>query len=61
MKWIVLIIIGAAVAFWFYRGGSKHSIENPDVKVVEKKDYYLAPDDTSSDDESSSGDNNPRH
>ncbi|RBW49349.1 hypothetical protein [Marinobacter sp. F3R11] len=61
MKWIVLIIICAAVAFWLYQGRRKNSIEDPDMKTIEEKDYYLTPDDTPSDDSSSSGDNNPRH
>jgi hypothetical protein len=61
MKWIVLIIIGAVVAFWLYRGRRSNSIEDPDMKTFDEKDYYLTSDDNSSDDESSSGDSNPRH
>jgi len=65
MKWIVVIIIGAALAFWLYQGRRKNNIEDPDMKTFEEKDYYLTPDDNSSDDHSpgddSSGDNNPRH
>lgn len=61
MKWIILIIVVAVVAFWLYRGRTRNNIEDPDVKTFEKKDYYLTPDDNSSDDESSSGNSNPRH
>jgi hypothetical protein len=56
MKWIILIIIGAVVAFWLFRGRRSNSIEDPEVKTFEEKDYYLT-----SDDKSSSGDSNPRH
>jgi len=61
MKWIILIIIGAVVAFWLYQGRRKNNIEDPDMKTFEEKDYYLKADDNSSDDDSSSGDSNPRH
>ncbi|MGO1749263.1 MAG: hypothetical protein ACTHZR_03195 [Marinobacter sp.] len=66
MKWIVLIIIVAVVAFWLYRGRLRNNIEDPDVKTFEEKDYYLTPDDkpsgdSSPDDNSSPGDGNPRH
>jgi hypothetical protein len=61
MKWIILIIIGAVVAFWLFRGRGRKSIEDPEVKIFEEKDYYLTSDDNSSDEKSSSGDGNPRH
>ncbi len=61
MKWIILIIIGAVVAFWLYRGRRSNSIEDPDMKTFEEKDYYLTSNDNSSDDDPSSGDSNPRH
>ena len=61
MKWIILIIIGAVVAFWLFRGSRSNSIEDPEVKTFEEKDYYLTSDDNSSDEHSSSGDVNPRH
>lgn len=61
MKWIILIAVGAILAFWLYRGRSKNSIEDPGVKTVEQKDYYLTPDDNASDDSSSPGSSNPRH
>ncbi|SFM96076.1 hypothetical protein [Marinobacter pelagius] len=61
MKWIVLIIIGAVVAFWLYRGRRKNSIEDPEVKTFEEKDYYLTSDENSSDKESYSDKSNPRH
>jgi hypothetical protein len=61
MKWVILIIIGAVVAFWLFRGRGSNSIEDPEVKIFEGKDYYLTSDDTSSDDKPSSGDSNPRH
>lgn len=61
MKWIILIIIGAVVAFWLYQGRRRNRIEDPEMKTFEEKDYYLTPDDKSSDDESSSGGSNPRH
>ncbi|WP_166253461.1 DUF2304 domain-containing protein [Marinobacter salicampi] len=56
MKWIILIIIGAAVVYWLYRGRRKNRIEHPEVKTVEKKDYYVKPYDSSSPD-----DDGPRH
>ena len=61
MKWIILIIIGAVVAFWLFRGRRSNSIEDPEVKTFEEKDYYLTSNDNSSDDKSSSGDSHPRH
>jgi hypothetical protein len=61
MKWVILIIIGAVVAFWLFRGRGSNSIEDPEVKIFEGKDYYLTSDDNSSDEKSSSGDSNPRH
>lgn len=61
MKWIIVIIIVAGVAFWLSRGRRKNSIENPEVKTVEKKDYYLTPDDNKSDQNPTSDDGNPRH
>ncbi|MGF2733743.1 hypothetical protein [Marinobacter sp. DUT-1] len=61
MKWIVLIIIVAIVAFWLYRGRRKNSIEDPEMKTFEDKDYYLTSDENASDKESYSDKNNPRH
>lgn len=61
MKWIVLIVIGALVAFWLYQGRRKNNIEDPDVKTFEEKDYYLTSDENESDDRSASGKSNPRH
>jgi len=61
MKWAILIIIGTVLAFWLYRGRHKNSIEDPDMKTFEEKDYYLKTDDNPADNESSSGDSNPRH
>jgi len=61
MKWIVLVVIVAAVAYWLYQGRRKNSIEDPDVKTIEEKDYYLTPNDNSTDDKASSGSSNPRH
>ncbi|MCM0612995.1 hypothetical protein KFJ24_10980 [Marinobacter sediminum] len=61
MKWIILFIIGAVVAFWLYRGSRKNGIEDPEMKTFDEKDYYLTSDDNASDDESTSGDSNPRH
>lgn len=43
MKWIVLLIIVAAVAFWLYRGRQVNARENPETKTIEKQDYYVAP------------------
>lgn len=56
MKWIVLVIVGAVVAYWLYQGRRKNNIEDPDMKTFEEKDYYLK-----KDDDSSSSDRNPRH
>lgn len=56
MKWIVLIVIGAVVAVWLYRGRRRNGIEDPEVKRFEEKDYYLSPDETASDDEPASKD-----
>ena len=61
MKWIIVIIIGAVVAYWLFRGSRSNNIENPEMKTFEEKEYYLSTDDRSSDDKSSSGDSNPRH
>lgn len=61
MKWIVLIIIIAGVAYWLNKGRRRNNIEDPDVKTFDKKDYYLTPDDNASEDESSPDKNNPRH
>ncbi|MDO6442827.1 hypothetical protein [Marinobacter sp. 2_MG-2023] len=65
MKWIILIIIGAALAFWLYQGRRKNNVEDPDMKTFEEKDYYLRPGDDSSgerlSDDNSSDDKNPRH
>ena len=61
MKWIIVIIIGAVVAYWLFRGSRSNNIENPEMKTFEEKEYYLTTDDRSSDDKSSSGDSNPRH
>ncbi|MCG7198774.1 hypothetical protein MD273_03440 [Marinobacter pelagius] len=61
MKWIVVIVIGAVVAFWLYQGRRKNNIEDPDVKTFEEKDYYLTSDKNESDDPSASGKSNPRH
>ena len=41
MKWIVVIIIGAIVAFWLYQGRRKNALEDPEVKTYEDKDFYL--------------------
>lgn len=61
MKWIIVIIIVAIIAFWLYRGRRENSIENPDMKTYEDKDFYLTSDDNASEDESSPDSNNPRH
>ncbi|MBZ2168770.1 hypothetical protein [Marinobacter sp. F4216] len=61
MKWIILIIIIVALAYWLNRGRLKNNVEDPELKTFEKKNYYLTPDDNSSDDDSSSGNSNPRH
>lgn len=61
MKWIILLIIVAAVAFWLYRGKRKNTIEDPDVVTYEEKDYYLTSDDNESEDVSAPDKDNPRH
>ncbi|WP_417566592.1 hypothetical protein [Marinobacter sp.] len=61
MKWIIITIIGAVVAVWLYKGRRKNSIEDPDVKTYEDKDFYLTSDDNASDDQSSPDKSNPRH
>ena len=61
MKWLIVLIIVAVVAYWLYKGRRKNVIEDPDVKTFEKKDYYLTPDDNSSEDQASPDKNNPRH
>ncbi|WP_168203100.1 hypothetical protein [Marinobacter fonticola] len=43
MKWIVLLIIVAVVGFWLYRGRQKNALENPEMKAIDKRDYYVAP------------------
>ncbi|MDV2081138.1 hypothetical protein [Marinobacter xestospongiae] len=61
MKWIVLAVVVAVVAYWLSQGRRRNSIEDPDVKTVEEKDFYLTSDDNASDNESASGNRNPRH
>ncbi|PHQ27129.1 hypothetical protein CLH62_06005 [Marinobacter guineae] len=61
MKWIILAIIIAIVAFWLYQGRRKNNIEDPEVKTFEEKDYYLTSNDNASDDQSSPDKSNPRH
>ena len=61
MKWIVVIIIGAVIAVWLYKGRKKNVIEDPDVKTYEDKDFYLTSDENASEDESSRDNTNPRH
>ncbi|GAA3580238.1 MULTISPECIES: hypothetical protein [Marinobacter] len=61
MKWIVLAIVIAVVAYWLSQGRRRNSIEDPDVKTVEEKDFYLTSDDNASDNEPTSGNRNPRH
>ncbi|MGO1461784.1 MAG: hypothetical protein ACTHYN_05935 [Marinobacter sp.] len=58
MKWIIIIVVVAIFAFWLYRGRRKNRVEDPEVKTIEKKDYYLTPDDNSSDESLPSGDTN---
>ena len=43
MKWIILLVIVAAVGFWLYRGQRKNAVENPEAKTIEHRDYYVAP------------------
>ena len=61
MKWIVLVIVVAIVAFWLYRGQRGNRPEDPDVKTIEKKEYYLTPDTNKSDDAEAPEKDNPRH
>jgi len=61
MKWLIVIVIGAVVAFWLYQGRRKNTIENPEVKTYEDKDFYLTSDENVSEDESSPDNTNPRH
>ena len=61
MKWIILIIVIVAVAFWLYKGRRNNRVEDPDVVTIEKKDYYLTPDDNVSDQASAPDKDNPRH
>lgn len=61
MKWIIMLIVVAAVAYWLYRGPRQRRIEDPDVATIEKKDYYLTPDDNASKEASAPDKDNPRH
>lgn len=61
MKWILVIVVGAVVAFWLYKGRSKNALEDPEVKTYEDKDFYLTSDDNKSDQGSSEENSNPRH
>lgn len=61
MKWIIVIIIGAVVAVWLYRGRRRSGIEDPEMKTYDEKDFYLTSDDNASEDESSPDKTNPRH
>lgn len=61
MKWIIVLIVVAAVAYWLYRGPRQRRIEDPDVATIEKKDYYLTPDDNASKEAPAPDKDNPRH
>lgn len=61
MKWIILIIIIAGVAYWLNKGRRTNKIEDPEVKTFEEKDYYLTSDDNASEDASAPDKSNPRH
>ncbi|MBW7470844.1 hypothetical protein QQF73_04555 [Marinobacter sp. M216] len=61
MKWIILIIIIAGLAYWLNKGRRRNNIEDPDMKTFEEKDFYLTSNDNASDDKSSPDKNNPRH
>ncbi len=61
MKWIVVIVIGAVVALWLYKGRSKNALEDPELKTYEDKDFYLTSDDNKSEQASSEENSNPRH
>lgn len=61
MKWIILAVIIGIVAYWLFQGKRKNTIEDPEVKTYEDKDFYLTSDDNVSEDESSPDSNNPRH
>ncbi|WP_328186050.1 hypothetical protein [Marinobacter sp. OP 3.4] len=61
MKWLIVLIIIAGVAYWLYRGQRRNRIEDPDVVTIEKKDYYLTPDDNASEEAPTPDKDNPRH
>lgn len=45
MKWLVLIVIVVVVAVWLARGRKRNAVEDPQMKTVEKQDFYVNPDD----------------
>lgn len=61
MKWILVIVIGAVLALWLYKGRSKNALEDPELKTYEDKDFYLTSDDNKSEQASSEENSNPRH
>lgn len=45
MKWIIIAIVVVVVGIWLARGRRKNPVENPEMKTVEKQDYYISPED----------------
>ncbi|MAL96976.1 hypothetical protein [Hydrocarboniclastica marina] len=45
MKWLILIVIVVVVAVWLARGRKQNAVEDPNMKTVEKQDFYVNPDD----------------
>lgn len=43
MKWIILIAIIVLVAFWLSRGRAIRRTADPEMRTVEKQDYYVKP------------------
>lgn len=45
MKWIVLIVIVVILAVWLSRGRAIKRVADPEMKTVEKKNFYVQPTD----------------
>lgn len=43
MKWIILIVITVIVVVWLSRGRAIKRVADPEMKTVEKKNFYVQP------------------
>ncbi|UZE95073.1 hypothetical protein [Alkalimarinus alittae] len=45
LKWLLLLVVGAAFVFWLKRGKKGHDITDPEVKEIDQQRYYVNPPD----------------